>query len=331
VTGRARLGFAAALFGGLALLTVVVAAVGYRSVGSAIATVGGVGFLVFTAYWLFVVAILGLAWLAVSPGIAAGRLGVLIWARLVREAGSDILPFAQVSGFVLGARAAQAQGLAEDVVGASAIADITTELAAQVVYTLAGVALLVLQLRAGPAGAELVWPMAGALAFLAASAVFLVAAQRRGVSWLGRLAERWLPDSAGRAAAVRARLDAIYGDPLRVSLGVAIHLSGWVASGVGSWIALRFMGAHAPVWAVLAVEALMYAARSAAFVIPGGLGVQEGVYVLLAPLFGLSPGDVLALSLIRRARDLVIGVPVLLVWQARESRALFAPPPDDPA
>jgi uncharacterized membrane protein YbhN (UPF0104 family) len=86
------------------------------------------------------------------------------------------------------------------------------------------------------------------------------------------------------------------------------------------------MGANAPLWAVLAVESLMYAARGVAFMLPGGLGVQEGAYVVLAPLFGLQPSDLLAVSLLRRARDLVVGVPVLLIWQAREGRALVSRP-----
>jgi hypothetical protein len=48
--------------------------------------------------------------------------------------------------------------------------------------------------------------------------------------------------------------------------------------------------------------------------------VQEGAYVLLAPLFGLSPSAALALSLLKRGRDIAIAVPVLLSWQALEIR-----------
>jgi hypothetical protein len=67
----------------------------------------------------------------------------------------------------------------------------------------------------------------------------------------------------------------------------------------------------------------MYALRNLGFALPGGLGVQEASYVLLGPLFGVHASDALALSLLRRARDLVIGVPVLLIWQAREGRAFL--------
>jgi putative membrane protein len=321
-----RGGVLAALMGGLALLTLIVALVGYRSVLAAIERAGVAGFAAYTVYWPLVILVLGGAWFAVAPGLGSKGFGILIWARLLREAGSDILPFAQVSGFLLGARVARAEGIAEDLVVASTIADVTAELSAQVLYTVLGVALLVVQLHGGPRGASLVWPMAAALGFLVFAACAFGLVQGRGVTWLGGLAQRWWPDSVGRADAVRASLDAIYRRPLRLLAALTLHSLGWVGSGVGSWIALQFMDAHAPLWAVLAVESLMYAARGVAFILPGGLGVQEGAYVLLAPLFGLQPSDLLAVSLLRRARDLVVGVPTLLIWQAREGRKLLGRP-----
>jgi hypothetical protein len=39
---------------------------------------------------------------------------------------------------------------------------------------------------------------------------------------------------------------------------------------------------------------------------------SEGAYALLGPLFGLPVEAALALSLLKRARDITIGVPVLL-------------------
>jgi hypothetical protein len=70
--------------------------------------------------------------------------------------------------------------------------------------------------------------------------------------------------------------------------------------------------------------------------------VQEGAYVLLGAGFGLTPEMSLALSLLKRARDLAIGLPAIAIWQAIESNRLWrrrnaararisempAPPPD---
>ena len=74
-----------------------------------------------------------------------------------------------------------------------------------------------------------------------------------------------------------------------------------------------------------AIESVLFAIRNAAFIVPSGLGVQEGAYALLGPLFGIPVEAALALSPAQtRARDIAIGVPVLLSWQLLESRRLHA-------
>jgi hypothetical protein len=45
---------------------------------------------------------------------------------------------------------------------------------------------------------------------------------------------------------------------------------------------------------------------------------------MLGAVFGLTPETALALSLLKRARDLAIGVPALLVWQVLESGRLLS-------
>jgi len=72
--------------------------------------------------------------------------------------------------------------------------------------------------------------------------------------------------------------------------------------------------------AALAIDSLLYGLRSVAFFVPSALGVQEGGLVLLGGMFGLGPEAALALSFIKRGRDLAIGVPALLAWQMIEGR-----------
>jgi hypothetical protein len=105
-----------------------------------------------------------------------------------------------------------------------------------------------------------------------------------------------------------------------VALCGLIHLATWIGSGLEIWLALRFMGIELGVASVLALESLLYGARSVAFLVPNAVGVQEGAYVALGAVLGLSPEAALALSLLKRGRDLAIGVPALLVWQAIEGR-----------
>ena len=74
----------------------------------------------------------------------------------------------------------------------------------------------------------------------------------------------------------------------------------------------------------LVLESLTQAIKSAAFLVPGALGIQEGGFVLVGALFGLSPEMALAVSLVKRVRDLAMGVPALLVWQLVEGRRVVA-------
>jgi hypothetical protein len=74
----------------------------------------------------------------------------------------------------------------------------------------------------------------------------------------------------------------------------------------------------------VALESLMHALRGVAFMVPWSVGVQEGGYVVVGALFGIGPEAALALSLVKRARDLILGVPALLAWQLVEGRRLAA-------
>lgn len=60
------------------------------------------------------------------------------------------------------------------------------------------------------------------------------------------------------------------------------------------------------------------AVRSAGFAVPGALGVQEGGFILVGGLFGVGPDLALALSMVKRLRELIVGCSGLLLWQWSE-------------
>ena len=278
----------------------------------------------FVAWSGGVLALLGMAWLSVARGVAADRLALFVWARTTREAATDILPFSQLGGLVVGARTLAAFGVPQPVVYASMIADMTTEMAAQLVFTLVGVALLLLVLMDAPVQQGLVPLALVGLAAMAALMALFVFAQKPVLQLAGALGGRVLPGSVAAVAAVRDELDAMYRAPARVIAAFVWNLAAWLASASGAWIALRFMGAIRPLWAVLMIEALIFTLRSVAFAVPGAVGVQEAAYVLIGPLVGLSPATALALSLLKRARDVIIAVPALLTWQMGEARRVLS-------
>jgi len=89
------------------------------------------------------------------------------------------------------------------------------------------------------------------------------------------------------------------------------------------WIALHALDLHATLVNAVILQSTALTIRSAAFAVPGGLGVQEGGYLFVGNLLGI-PGDAaFALSLIARVRELALGVPGVISWQLIEARRLW--------
>ena len=123
---------------------------------------------------------------------------------------------------------------------------------------------------------------------------------------------------------LQGALKGLYAAPWSLSRAAVIHLLGW---GIGTFemlVVLRHFGARLPIGEALVLESLGQAVRSAAFAVPGALGVQEGGYILLGALFALSPRQALVISLVKRLPDLAIGIPGLAIWQIMEAGFLRA-------
>jgi len=316
----ARAGMLLATLLGLGVAAWTVGEVGARAVLHAMGSIGWLGMGVFAAWSVGVLTVLGGAWYAVAPGEPIGRAALFVWARTTREAATDVLPFSQLGGLVVGARTLTERRVAPPLVYASMIADMTTEMAAQVLFTLGGVTILLFLLIDVPVQKGLIPLAIGGLVVMVAMMAAFAFAQRPLLRLAGTLGARLLPGSVAAMDAVRGQLDAIYREPRRLIAAFLLNLLAWVGSAAGAWIALRFMGSHAPLWAVVTLEALIFTLRSVAFMIPGAMGVQEATYAILGPLLGVPPTAALALSLLKRARDLLIGVPALIVWQVGEYR-----------
>ena len=309
-----------AAIAGLSLTAALVAYFGLGAVARPLVAVGWTGFSVICLIHLALIAIMGIAWGALLLGTS---LWVPIWGRLVRDSGSELLPLSQVGGYVLGARAVTLSGVSGTSATASTIVDVTLELFGQLAYTALALSWL-LYLRPDAAIAA---PVAVGLALAGLLAVAFLAVQRRGFDLFGRFAHLlgrgWADKTAAGAAALYVALNNIYGRQARVWVNFLLHLACWIASTFEAWAALRFAGAPLGFATVLAIESLLYAARSAAFAVPNAVGVQEGAYILLGASFGLTPETALALSLLKRARDLTIGLPALAAWQLIESSRLW--------
>jgi hypothetical protein len=94
-----------------------------------------------------------------------------------------------------------------------------------------------------------------------------------------------------------------------------------LATSLEIWVALYFLHATVSLLDAIAIEVLIQAASSAAFFVPGGLGIQEAAFVVVGGVCGLTPPTCLALAGSRRVRDLLIFTPGLLAWQWAEASA----------
>ncbi len=318
-----KLGVALAMVLGLAVATVIVGYFGFASVLLAVSRIGWRGLGALCLYTALPFCLLGGAWYVVSPAGGSARLSGHILARVVRDSAGELLPFSHVGGFVFGARAAVLAGLSPTAAFSTTVVDVTTELIAQLGFIGLGLGLLVVRLGPSNARGGLVVSVALGLALTTAAAVALLALQRRGAGLAEKLAQRFAPEAARRTGDLGRALNALYDHPARIAAAVALHLCAWVASAIGAWFALWVGGVPIRLEAIIAVESLVGAARTAGFFAPMGIGVQEAAYILIGPVLGLGPELSLALSLVKRARDIAIGAPALLIWQFVEGRRVL--------
>jgi putative membrane protein len=256
-------------------------------------------------------------------------------ARWVGESANSLMPAGQLGGPVLMARHLAQRGMPMQDAAAAITVSTTLQTFAQILFVLVGVALL-------GAHASHISQFALRTAALVVSALLALQVggfyllQRRGFfGKLMRAANRfsgkrdwsqWL----NQAEAMDLAVQLTYGRKGLVAASFVLSLVGWFVGTVEVYLITQLLS-HPVSWSdALLLESLGQAIRGAAFAIPGALGVQEGGYLLLAPLAGLPADAALALSLAKRARELLLGLPGLLYLHFSErsgAGAVRAAPP----
>ncbi|QGZ61766.1 hypothetical protein FAZ98_08490 [Paraburkholderia acidisoli] len=264
-------------------------------------------------------------------------LAFLWWIATVREAVNRLLPVVGVGGELVGIRLARwkfGDGAnpanrandagAASVVTASVIVEVAVTIAVQ--YAFSALGLVVIVAATGSASSVRTAGAIGlALVLSLPLPVIAVMLLRRGGVF--HAIERWAARLFGTAHPLMAgldgrRLDADL-DRLMSRTGLlcrafAWQLAGYLLGAVETWWALALLGHAVSAGDALAIEAITQAVRHAAFMVPGGLGVQEAAVVLLAQLFGVGHEVALSLALVKRMREVVFGVLALLSWQVAE-------------
>ena len=316
-----RFGLIAVALGGLVAIGLV-AFFGAQTIGAEVLRAGW-AVPVTTALLFFQLWLSAIAW-RISVGGGRLRLGRWFRIRWIREAVNAMLPVAQLGGNLVGIRLLVQRGVPGPLAGAGTTLDLTIEAATQALFTLAGFAVLA---AIAPDRGWMGWVQGGFVAGLLGIVGFVVA-QRAGLLRLveraAGLLHRWFPDlPVTGVAGLHGELMRLHGNGGALARATALHFLAWLLGTLETWLALYAMGLPVPWEQAFVIESLGQAVRSAGFAVPGALGVQEAGFILVAGLFGIPPDSAIALSMVKRARELAVGLPGLLAWQWSEGRRLL--------
>jgi len=318
-----KLGVAVALLAGVIAAIYLVWSIGFDAVAASIARAGFGGLALLCVYALLVFISLAFAWFTLLPPAERRPVRELYLARLVRDSIAEISPFSPVGGMVAAARLMVLKGLNPATAAASVAADATTEAMAQAVFLAFGLGIGFTQFRHLQGSGPLAEAMLAVLLLAVPGIALLIFLQKKGAVFAERIAARFFPQ-AREGVSFRAAIEELYDSRSRLAVSAALHLIAWIGAGGGTFIAFRLMGGQINLLNAIALEALLCTLRSIAAPVPAAIGVQEWGYAMLAPLFGLPAEMGVAVSLLKRAREIVLGVPALIYWQSIESRKAFA-------
>jgi uncharacterized protein (TIRG00374 family) len=127
--------------------------------------------------------------------------------------------------------------------------------------------------------------------------------ERIGGRWLGP----WLERHAVRFQRADDHLVSFF-ERERGALAVPmlLYAVGWVVLGVETWLFLRLLGVEVPLLAAVVVETAVIVLRSAAVLIPAGLGVQDVSYLLCLKALAIPDAVTVATAFVvlKRGKDL---------------------------
>jgi putative membrane protein len=308
---------------GVALLIALLLREGAGQVGLAIAHAGW-GLLVLILYHFVQTVSDSAGWLVLIPKESRMRLSRSVFLHWMGESVNNLLPSARVGGDIVVARLAAMWGMPLKTAIAAIIVDVTIGIVAKVLCLVtAGILLVGVTGRMDLARPVLVAVLTSALAVTGFYAV-----QRAGIfRWTAKLASCLAKSSqwdslvqGGEALDQTIRI--LYARRSALAACCFFWILSWLIAAGEVWIALRVLGLEASFTTAIILESTSLLIRSVAFLVPGAVGVQEGGYILLGNLLGI-PGDMaLALSLLRRVRELGAGIPGLIAWQFVEAAHL---------
>jgi len=308
---------------GLTAATLIIAWSGYGEVLVALHTAGW-GILWTSLFHLVPLFCCVIGWQALMPGKNRPSLLFFLYILWLRASVNNLMPVARIGGEVIAVRVMIKHGIRKTSAIAATIVEVTTSVIAVFLFDIVGIGMFAYHVGATSTVLKLAIGLLFSIPVIAA----MLFVQKAGFfGLLTRIFNLMFRDKWKSFAGTTAKLDhavhTMYRRKTRVLYCLFWQLVSWTVGATEIWLALYFLGHPISAPESIMIEALIQASSSAAFAVPGALGVQEAGIVLFGHMLGLTPEIAAALAVIRRCRDLLLYIPGLIVWQVEEGRWLL--------
>lgn len=308
---------------GLAAATGILVWSGYDSVLQAL-RLAGWGIVATSLYHLIPLTLSASGWRMLLPGRKRPSLKFFLYVLWLRASINNMMPVARIGGEAVSVRVMMKHGMRKNIAVASTIVELTLSVAAVFTFVICGVFLFSLRVT----DQNLEWKLAAGTLASVPLILALAAVQRIGFFGIcDRIFTLLLRDTwkkfAGNVGQMDRVIRGMYRRKKRVFACFLWQIVSW-SSGTGEmWLGLHFLGHPLNFIDCFTLEALIQGTSSAAFAVPGALGVQEAGFLFFGRMLGLPSDIAVAMAVVRRCRDLILFLPGLIVWQVQEGKWLL--------
>jgi putative membrane protein len=303
---------------GLGILAGAILSTNYSKIIQTFAK-GGSSLLLLALFYPVELASRGYGWKFVYPYSKKISTRFFMMGMWFAQSINRLLPSATIGGVILRGRYLEKKGGKESAVLASLVADKTVHGVTTVIILLLGLILVLTE----PAGQKIVIIILSICLFLSIGIYFFIRLQRSDK--ISKKLKKWsdkftfLKNITDNIEKADKQLDCIYENPRGIFASVGVRVLGDIALTAEVWVAAQIMQTPISVRDAFTLRLVGFGIRSAAFFIWGGMGVQESIYALLSSFIGLSPAELIAISLATRLPEFVSAIPGVALWLAKES------------
>lgn len=305
------------VIGGLALFALIYWT-GFDNISKALKT-GGPALLLLALLYPIELVPRAIAWKWIYPAADTLKNRTFIMGMWIGQSLNRLLPTASIGGDVVRGRLLIIKNEDETDVVTSLIADKTAHASGTLMLLVLGLIMIMTRVT----DVKIIAGLILACALLTVGIFLFIRLQRNaGVS---ALLAKWENDENGlisrakdSAQTIESKLEEIYAKPKGFIHSVLIRVASSTAMAAEIWVAAWLIGSPISVVEAITLRLVSFGVRSMAFVVWGGLGIQEGAYALMSTFVGLPPATLVAISLATRVREIVVAIPGVIAWLTAE-------------